>query len=314
MNYEQHRQFTTEQSWRRNGPYKEYLPGDRVDFTVRTLHSDGSLTTEDKWLIIEGIRGGGFFGQVLIPQDQNFVIKTSLPDPLHHLWRTIRWELKPFPAQNIEVAAQLEHLSTRLINKVVPILTNGKFQSPDSLGYTQLPTGYAQVLEKMYGRGPRDKNEALKFRQAQKEIIQLALNLGLEQAGQVNPNNPFSLANLWWNDEKGVWIWLDTIPAIPHKAWEEKLLSLDFNKVVRDWFYQKVVTFGRVHTAYFLNEINQHRHSFSDQDFEEIKANLYLYEKLWEDKEETVKNDKHDLRLAIKPLTGLIKQLTNHSI
>lgn len=297
---------------KRRSPYNEYSPGDKVQFSIRTLKPDGSLATKDHRITIGDIRGGGFFGRVLVPEDEDFVIKTSLPDPWHHLWRTINWDFKPFPAQSNEVAAQLEHLSTRLIHQVLPVLSEGKFYSPDSSGYTHLSTGIAQVVEKMRGRGPRfdlPENEFLKFRTAQKELTIIALNLGLEQAGQIHPDNPFSLANLWWNDEKGVWIWLDTIPAIPHKGWIKPLFHFKFHKDMRHWFYQKATTFNRIHTGYFLTEISRNRHLFSEETFQELKAGLELYDSLREDYERQQKGNRADFSPALRASCETAKDL-----
>ncbi|MBI4100362.1 hypothetical protein HY439_01340 [Candidatus Microgenomates bacterium] len=217
----------------RKNPYGEYLTGDEIKFSLQTLQSDGSLRSCDQRIVIRDVRGGGFFGRVIIPEDGGYVIKTSCPDSWHHLWREVNWDFKPFPARVFEIDAQLEHLSTRLIHQVLPRLSGGKFRSPDSFGYTDLPNGFAQVVEKMEGRGPRfdlPKNEFLEFRQAQEELTDLALRLGLEQAGQIHPENPFGMANLWKEKDGHGFIWLDTIPAIPHNGWIKPFFHFKFHK------------------------------------------------------------------------------------
>lgn len=292
----------------RRPPYKEYLPGDELTFTIETLQPDGVLNTRTQRVTIADVFGGGFFGRVLIPEGQDFVIKTSLPDPWHHLWRLANWDLKPFPAQENEVDAQLEHLSTRLIHQVLPVLSGGKFSSPDSLGYAKLPTGYAQVLEKVNGRGPRFdlvENEFLQFRQAQKELTQLALRLGLEQAGQVHPDNPFGMANLWKDDKTGTWIWLDTTPAIPHQGWVKPFFYFGFHKKIRHWFWQKETTFNRVHTGYFLTTLAKNKELFSSQEYEEIKSMLTLYENLWQEK---TTSQKREIGPALRAFTHATKE------
>jgi len=49
--------------------YKEFQPGDKLNFVLKSIRSDGVLVTEEKSIVIENIAGGGFFGKVLIPQD-----------------------------------------------------------------------------------------------------------------------------------------------------------------------------------------------------------------------------------------------------
>ena len=101
---------------------------------------------------VEDIRGGGFYGKVML--FENEVIKTSEPDSWHKLWRHINWELSPFPPQSNKLAAELDFLSGRIINRIVPNLTEGRVITPDSIGYTDLKKiGFAQVIERVHGRG-----------------------------------------------------------------------------------------------------------------------------------------------------------------
>lgn len=170
------------------------------------------------------------------------------------------------------------------------------FYSPDSFGYAKLPTGFAQVIERVDGRGPRydlPADELSSFRAAQKELCRIALNLGLEQAGQIHPDNPFGMANLWFDDQKKRWVWLDTIPAIPHRGWVWPLFYFRFHQDIRHWFAQEYMTFNRIHTGYLLTEVSQKRSLFSDRDYESIKADAYLYERLWWERKEaeTLKRD-----------------------
>ena len=264
--------------------YKEYLPGNNLSFSLRTLKPDGTVNITDQAIVIGDVRGGGFFGRVIIPQDEQFVIKTSLPDPWHHLWRTINWDFRKFPAQTEELAAQTEHLSTRLIHAVLPVLSDGKFYSPDSYGYTGLPTGYGQVVEHIDGRPPRfdlPENEFLLFRNAQQELLELGTKLGLEQVAQIHPDNPFGMANLWFNDKKRILVWLDTIPAIPHKGWVWPAFYFRFHKDVRQRFGQQRPTFNKIHTEAFRQEIKNNRHLFSDDVYEQVLADLNLYDSVY---------------------------------
>ncbi|MCL4417373.1 MAG: hypothetical protein M1365_11865 [Actinobacteria bacterium] len=279
---------------RRNG----YKPGEWVGYVRKELNPDGT-TAHFESMDIDKVAGGGFGGKVLIPKEGNFVIKTSRPDSFHELARCIAWGFKPFPTQVSERAAQLEHISTRLIHKVIPVLTGGKFYSPDSLGYAKLLNGYAQVVEKVEGRGPKfdvAEDEPAKFKQAQKEIAWLALNLGLEHAGQVHPDNPFAMANLWYDDINDRWIWMDTIPAIPHN------LPYKFHRQIREWFNMKHATFNRIHTGYFIHQVAQNRHLFSDREYEEIKSMLVMYDTIWEEHAREQAEQKRDFKPAARAL------------
>lgn len=266
--------------------YKEYTPDQRVTFFLKTLQPKNSTsyeTTYDKEDIeIDSIRGGGFFGKVLIPKDKEYVVKTSLPDSWHHLWRIVNWDFHPFPAQHNESAAQQEHLATRIIHTVLPIASKGKFYSPNSLGYAWLPTGFAQVVEKVKGRSPRfntESDEYSKFKKAQQELSELAFNLGLEQVGQIHPNNPFGLANLWFDDKNQRWIWLDTIPAIPHRVHVYPSFRFQFHKEIRDRLNQGELTFNQIHTDKFREYLSTHRQEFPDDIYQQLVDDLSLYEK-----------------------------------
>ncbi len=266
-------------------PYKEFSPGQKLTFTLKTLGLDGAVVENPQQMTIGEVRGGGFFGKVLIPKEGDRVIKTSLPDAWHHLWRVVNWGFEDLPANKDEAAAQLEHLTARIIHRVLPIVSRGKFCTPASYGYTKLTTGYAQVKEKMVGRGPRfdlGVDEFSEFRKAQQELFELALNLGLEQAGQIHPDNPFGMANLWFDpqNQKQPWIWLDTDPAIPHNGWTWPFFHFKSHGQLRHWFFQKERTFNSIHVGYFLSEIIKHKSLFSDEEFNEVMSDLKLYQNL----------------------------------
>lgn len=284
--------------------YNQFSEGDHLSFFLQTLEPDG-LEFSPEESVVEDIKGGGFFGKVIIPEDKPYVIKTSIPDSWHHLWRHVNWGFKPLPAQVSETAAQLEHLSTRLIHKVLPVLSNGEFYSPDSLGYTRFPTGFAQVVEKVNGRGPRydqDKDEFSEFKEAQRQLLKLGLSLGLEQVGQIHPDNPFGMANLWRDEQNQRWVWMDTIPAIPHNGLIYPLFHFRFHGDLRRWFYQKQATFNRIHTGYFLSEIAKNKHLFSDEEFQAIKSELILYEELWQEHKKAQRDQETELKPAIYAL------------
>ncbi|MDO8639502.1 MAG: hypothetical protein Q7R53_01120, partial [bacterium] len=94
--------------------YQEFSAGQKISFEIKSVQPDGPVSSFLEEAKIADVKGGGFFGRVLILEDKPYVIKTSLPDSWHHFWREINWGLKPFPAHNSETAARLEHLSTKL--------------------------------------------------------------------------------------------------------------------------------------------------------------------------------------------------------
>lgn len=270
-------------------PYRQYSAGDRINFTLHTVSPNGLVTCERKEAEIQRVRDGGFFGRVLIPKDKPFIIKTSVPDPWHDLWRRVNWGFREFPSQMSETQARLDHMSMNLIAGVLPILTNGKYYAPRSLGYTYFNNGFAQVIEKLDGRGPRydlEKDEYSEFRQAQRELTDLILNLGLEQAGQIHPRNPFAMANIWKNQGTDRWEWLDTLPAIRHTVFVWPLFYFPFHRELRNYFCPETgdITFNKIHTDLFLNEIQRQKHLFTEDIYQRLLDNINLYEQLWQQK------------------------------
>ena len=279
-------------------PYKQFWPGQRLPFTLHTLNPDGSICSSDKQVEIAAIKGGGFFGRVLILKDEDFVIKTSVPDPWHDLWRRVNWGFKDFPSQVSETQARLDHLATNLIADVVPVVTEGKFHSPHSRGYTRLANGYAQVIERAHGREPRydvGEDEFSKFRWTQEDLTGVGLNLGLEQIGQVHTDNPFGMANIWYEPETSRWAWFDTLPAIRHTGWVWPLFYFRFHKDIRNWFYpnSNEVTFNKIHSDLFLQEVQEKRHLFKDDVYQKVLENLNLYQQLWEERQAEGKTKKN---------------------
>lgn len=297
----------------RKSPYKEYQPGDTLAFTLNTLNPDGSLTTSDKEITIKEVRGGGFFGKVLIPEGEDFVIKTSLPDPWHHLWRVINWDFSDLPARTSEKQAQLEQLSTNLIADVLPALTDGRFRSPRCLGYTQLATGYALIIEKMQGRGPRfdTDDESRRFEYAQEELAPLAFDLGLEQVAAIHPGNLFARANIWYKPDTKTFIWLDPNSAIPHKGFIWPAFYFRFHDDIRRKFHGKKFkkhppTFNEIHTDYFFATLYNNRSKFDPETFEGVKSNLRLYRTLWKEAQQDVREP--NKKIAVEALSEFAKE------
>ncbi|MDZ4229038.1 MAG: hypothetical protein U1C50_02175, partial [Patescibacteria group bacterium] len=105
------------------------------------------------------------------------------------------------------------------------------------------------AIERMNGRGARfyPENENRLFNQTRQEIWQLGIALGLEQAAQVHPDNPFGRPNLWTTDG-GQMIWLDVLPAIKHTSWVWPAFNFKFHNDVRKKIGGGEGTFNRIHT------------------------------------------------------------------
>lgn len=265
--------------------YWEYRKGQQINFTLNTLQPDGSLDSRYETATIDKDFGGGFAGKVLRLQNSDYVLKTTLPDSWHHFWRIVNSGPGPFPDQIDESSSQLTHLATRLIHNSLQYLSGGKYYSPNSLGYTQLKTGFAQAVEQIDARGPRydvPEDEFREFRQAQRELLDLGLRLGLEQVGQIHPDNPFGMANIWKDEKDNRWVWLDTIPAIPHNGWIWPFYNFKFHKDIRGYFNSQEATFNKIHTDIFRSEISANRHLFPHEIFENMMADLDMYDKLIE--------------------------------
>lgn len=171
--------------------------GESLSFTRRQITPQGLVETKEEQTV-ERITGGGFFGSVVILPDS--VIKTTTPDTLHELLRTINWPV-PFPSRSSETAAELDYLGGKIIHKVTPSLTGGTIVTPEALGYSHpgQKLGFAQHIERMHGRGPtfRDNGkENQKIRDARQKLWDLSSEMGAEHAAQVHPNNPFGKPNL----------------------------------------------------------------------------------------------------------------------
>ncbi len=262
----------------------KYHEGDKLDYINHTLQPNGKLSCYSRHDTILRVRGGGFYGKVLLLEDQPYVVKTTQPGSAHDLLRSVAWGFRQFPPQVSEKAAQLDSLATNLISDVLPVVTEGQFDSPKSFGYTRLPNGYAQLIEQVRGRGPKfaPVNEFESFRQAQRTLTEVAYDLGLEQVGQVHPDNPFAMANLWYNDSKRGFIWLDTLAAFRHEP-IFGILHYKFHQEIHDRFYPNdpsKVTYNTIHIDAFSDRIKGIEGKFDPSDYRRIMDNLQLYQEI----------------------------------
>lgn len=294
-------------------PYRQFSEGDNLWFTLNRLCPDGSLATQECDARIEAIKGGGFFGQVLLLRDHPFILKTGIPgDPWHDLWRRVNWGARDFPYQVNELDAQLGQVTTDIIHETVAPITQGRFYAPRSFGYTRLPGTFAQGVERLYGRPPRYDNhqgEFRLFRQAQVEITEVAYKLGLEHVGQVHTDNPFAMANLWWNESFNRWEWFDTLPAIQHTGWVWPLFYFRFHHQIRQRLNPDTrgVTFDRIHTDMYLETVRKNEGLFNGEVLERIQDKVALYESLMrkrENEEESPRNFKGLADAAKKSASG----------
>lgn len=236
--------------------HSELSPGDRYYAPLNSIVCSEVHVIGGK---IESIRGGGFYGQALIFPD--VVIKTAEPDPWHLLWRDLNWGMAPFPPQSSQKAAQLDHLAMSIVHEVIPAATNGVVTTPASFGYLDMgPLGWAQAVERMHGRGVRfdaEYNENAQFRAFRKHIWRLGVDMGLEHAAQVHPDNPFGKPNLWKTDE-GQIIWLDILPAIRHTGFVLPAFYFGFHNDVRKQIGHGHDTFNTIHTGKLRAYIHNH--------------------------------------------------------
>ena len=276
---------------------QEISIGSHATFNITGIESPKDISYEG---IVEDIRGGGFCGKALLFPD--CVVKTTEPDPWHLLWRRVNRLASHgsviFPPQVAETAAQLDSLSTRIIHKTVPYLTDGQVVSPNSFGYTQLESlGFAQVVERMNGRGAKfdaSLGESAKFKQIRQRIWDLGITMGIEQAAQVHPENPFGKPNLWTIDGEK-FIWLDTLPAIPHTGFVLPAFHFGFHQDVKQRIGNGDLTFNRIHTDKFRLAIRTNAELIPASALDELDFYTSLYDEVWESSKEELHNEKQVL-------------------
>ncbi len=257
--------------------------GDQFHCEAQVLKPDSFGETPTVGGTIEDIRGGGFYGRVLLFSDE--VIKSAEPDPWHLLWRRLNWRLQPFPPQSSELAAQLDYLAGSIIHRVIPTTTSGRIIAPEPIGYVDLgPLGYGQALERMRGRGARflhGLDENLKFAETRKQLWEIGKALGIEHTAQVHKNNPFGKQNIWITDD-GRMIWLDTLPAIPHTGMVLPFFYFPFHRDIRKGMGKEEVTFNQINTSRMREYLTKNDNLFTSSTREELDFYLTTYDRTLE--------------------------------
>ncbi len=295
--------------------------GDRFYFRV------DSLTPHDKPIRLGGqitdIRRGGFYGKTML-FDDDIVLKTTQPDSLHQLGRRFNWNLGPFPPQALESAAQLDHLSAKIIHLILPAVTANYIISPDSYGYTHLgPLGFAQVLERVHGHGARfhvsGENERLQ--NARRGLWELGVSLGLEHAAQIHPDNPFGKPNIWVADKDDRIIWLDMLPAIKHTGWvwpfywpPSHIFYFPFHEEVRQRFGERQPTFNHLHTQNLRAFLKKHQGEISSTVMDEISYYLVPYDLILPEYQREMEKGTKDLLIADALKRDLITRQEAHHL
>lgn len=294
---------------------KDFKPGDTLLLGIESLLPDGTERVHPTRLTIEKTASGGFFGKVLFFKDQPFVAKTPDNDdkPIHQLFRATVMG-REFPHFSSRNEALAEHLATKIIHNVIPFASSGKFYAPDSVGFTRLPNGhYAQIVERMDERPNKlgnGKSEHDLFRNAQRELTELAIKLGFEHVGQIHYDNPFGMSNIRVDTKTGGLVWLDTLPAIPHKGemWPippiEGLGRFPFHYQIRDALNNGELTFNRIHTDILDTFLSENSQLFPPQLLDETRSLMKLYDKVWEEKQkEPAISNREEIKQALINLT-----------
>lgn len=270
--------------------YQNYRAGQQIRYWVASFSpNSGVIGHNYEESVVSKVSSGGFYGQYLHLEGKDYGIKITYPTPMHRILRHLAWGFKDFPPQVFEAAAREDHLAINLISDILPVVSNGKFSSPKSFGYTILPTGFSQLIEESHARPPRFNpvNEFYKFRKAQRQLTALAFDLGLEQVGQIHSDNPFAMANLWYDDATDQFVWLDTLAAFKHEPLF-RLLRYKFHREIREEFCNdpsKQVTYNRIHTDIFRNYIASFEDKFDPAVYKRVMRNLNLYDELLAAKE-----------------------------
>jgi len=286
----------------------ELGPGGR--FYCESVSFDrGGETRQVVGGIVEDVRGGGFYGRTLLLP--NAVVKTAEPDSWHLFWRNLNWGLKPFPSQSSELAAQLDHLATKIIHRIVPVATDGEVVTPDSLGYADLGRlGYGQVLERMRGRGVRfdvANGENVKFARTRRTVWNLSSVLGIEHGSQVHPDNPFGKQNMWIN-EGGQMIWLDVLPAIKHTGFVLPAFYFRFHNDVKRNIMSEEKTFNKLNTSRLRDFVDGRLDQIAGDDKRELTFYLDSYDGVSEKFKQEMKRGARDLVIEDAYKRGIVSQ------
>lgn len=207
---------------------------------------------------IKSVHSGGFYGDVLTLDNSELVIKLTQPPAKHDFLRYINWQ-GLFPPQTSRWAATHDHLTSRIISRILPLVTDGPpVFAPQSYGFTHFPgLGYAQVLERVNGRPARfdvNRDEVGFIKNVQGQLLETLTEFGLEQVGQIHPGNPLAFENLWLGNDGRTWM-LDTLPAIPHTGFVLPGFWFRFHGDIQRRLKTGELTFNRIHTDRFRSAL-----------------------------------------------------------
>lgn len=131
-----------------------------------------------------------------------------------------------------EDVAQSNYLRGRILNIIVPELTDGSVITPHALGYTYIEgQGFAQVIERVDSHSPRFDDGGLentKIRQARASLWSQAEKTGIEPLVHIHPKNPLGKSNFRVHAD-GRLVWLDQYTDLPLSGTIGKLLLPQFD-------------------------------------------------------------------------------------
>jgi len=267
-------------------------PGAYNDFTISSLSSDGMQRDYFEHALLTDKKGGGFYGNVYFTEGglQNemgepldYVVKTTETGPFHTFLRDLHWK-ESFPSNSNLFAAQLDHLSMRMLHRIIPFAMGGTVVTPDSYGYGLTGNGYVQFIEKMKGRIPHLGEESHRLQDIRKKLFNVCVEIGAEHGGQIHPDNPRGKPNLWVdpNDPLNApIIWLDLTPAIQHKG-RALWFKFPFHHDMKERFGGEDITYNRFHTDRLRAYVAEHAYEWEPEAMSEVLGYADVYDQVWE--------------------------------
>ena len=262
---------------------------EHLGLIIRTLTPDGEVVTRNEHITVGKRLEGGFFGQVIFPEDKDYVIKTTEPkDPLRKFLRYANWDFRKFPSQVCEDAVKLDYLSVNLKHDTLPTFSRGLYSTPGCLGYTEIGSNYALLLERVNGRGPRFHTNVPEygiFKGDQLAASETLYNAGFMEGAQIDPENPLGLANFWWDlseDDVRKGIVMDNLAAFRMRK-TLGVIGFGFHRKVQSRFKlpnEKDVHYNQVDVSRLRQRMELYKKDFIPEEFDRISQNIDLYESL----------------------------------